>query len=98
MIARIAPIMNMRVIAMSLESPNIVDRLTTQNKWFFAGYMFLALLTAFAGWLVWRSGNKVQDAVRIDADVKISESTKLGNEANERAQKLENDNLILRGQ
>jgi hypothetical protein len=47
-----------------------------------------ALLVAFLTWLVWDSGNKVQEAISKDGDARIEEA-KLS------VKKLENDNLKL---
>jgi len=70
-----------RIIIMALESPNMIDRLTAQNKYFFWAYLAFAVLTAAAGWFVWRSGNKVQDAIRADAEAKIATANASGEQA-----------------
>jgi hypothetical protein len=38
----------------------------------FAAYIIILLFTAIATWLVWRSGNRVQDAIRDDADERMT--------------------------
>jgi hypothetical protein len=64
----------------------------------FAGYIFSGFLVAVMTYLVARSGNRVQDAIRKDADVRIAEARAEGATANERAARLEKDNLTLKGQ
>jgi len=75
----------------------------------FAAYVIIlvasALIVALLTYLVWRAGNKYQDAVRGEANARIAEAgnsaaqaNDSAQKANERAQKLESDNLTLRGQ
>lgn len=111
MAIRIAPIVN-TVIAMSTiqsSSPDI-ERAATQQTYLFVAYVSLLLLTLVGTVLLYRAGNRYQDAVKRDADARIAEarsSAAQANErageandgagkANERAQKLEHDNLTLR--
>jgi F0F1-type ATP synthase membrane subunit b/b' len=105
-------------------SPNAASATSTNNSsddniraaqrahnWTFGIYVVLLGLTVFGTYLVWKSGNKVQDAVQAEASARISEAnrgaseanqkaataTQTANEAHERAGNLEHDNLILRG-
>lgn len=92
-------------------SPAIQSATKTHNV-IFGVYVVVLILTVLGTVLVWKSGNKVQDAVKADADARIVEAkrgaaeadekaAKAGenaSKANERAQKLEGDNLTLRGQ
>lgn len=56
-----------------------------------------AIVITFLTWLVWDSGNKVQDAVQADADARIQEAKGVAAKADERSRQLEHDNLVLRG-
>jgi hypothetical protein len=81
---------------------------TKRSEHLFTVYIWVLIVTglvlAVLTWLVWDAGNKVQDAIRRDADAKIASAGKaagVANEAagkaNERAAALEHDNLELRG-
>jgi hypothetical protein len=102
----IAPIKNV-VIAMSTAQPaqSAVSKAAAQNKWLFAVYMVLLLVVAFVSWLLWRSGNNLQDAIRDEARKDIAAlnavaetAKKDAAEANDRAENLEHDNLTLSGE
>lgn len=89
-----------------------VENATSQNKLLFALYMLLLLLVALVSWLLWRSGNRLQDVIRVEANARIAEADSKAASANERAGKanaaagtanqrageLEKANLTLRGQ
>lgn len=45
----------------------LIDRLSTEHAWYFTGYILFLLLGGLFSWLLWRSGNRVQDAIRQDA-------------------------------
>jgi hypothetical protein len=62
----------------------------------FVGYVILLAITVLTIFLVWWSGNKAQDAIQSNASARIEEAKRAAAIANERAQKLENDNLKLR--
>src|SRR5579885_305170 len=68
-IARIVTPIKKVAIAMSTNQPaqSAVDKAATQNKLLFAVYMLLLLIVAFVSWLLWRSGNSLQDAIRDEA-------------------------------
>ena len=93
----VAPIKNM-VIAMSTaqSAPSAIDRAATQNKWLFAVYVLLLLFSAALTVLLWKSGNRLQDEIKRDADARILEAKAEAAKANERAESLEHDNLTLR--
>jgi hypothetical protein len=74
----------------SQASGSIADAQRTHNR-IFGVYVFLLFLTVIGTYWVWKSGNKVQDAVQAEANARIVEA-KQGVEA------LENQNLTLRGQ
>lgn len=80
----IATIKNM-VIAMSTIQSSPIDTATRQHNWLFAGYLLILLAAAVLTWLVWRSGNRVQDLARKEADARISESNAEAKRAGESA-------------
>ena len=65
---------------------NPIDELTRQHKWVFAGYMVLLGLMAIFSYWVWSSGNRVQEAIRKDADVRIAGANERAAEANRLAE------------
>jgi hypothetical protein len=84
------------VIAMSTNQPSEIERAATQQTYIFVGYVFLLLLTLVGTVILYRAGNKYQEAVKTDADARIEEAKreaakalKDAAEANERAAKLE---------
>jgi hypothetical protein len=84
----------------SLSGPSSVDPITEATRhhnWVFAAYIFAGFFLAVMTYLVARSGNKLQDVVRINADARIAEARAEGAKANERAEKLEKENLTLKG-
>jgi hypothetical protein len=80
----IAPTKNM-AIAMSTIQVSPIDAATRQHNWLFAGYLLILLAAAVLTWLVWRSGNRVQDLGRKEADARISESNAEAKRAGESA-------------
>lgn len=90
----------------SPSSIELADR--AQKRLFVVSVIFgvlAALVAALLAWLVWRASNKYQDTVKADADARIAEAQvkaadalKDAGTANETAQRLEGDNLTLRGQ
>jgi hypothetical protein len=68
---------------------NPVQALTRQHNWVFGGYMVLIVLAAVFTYWVWRSGNRVQDAIQADAKARIEE-------AKSATAKIEQDNIRLR--
>jgi hypothetical protein len=69
-----------------------------QHKLIYAAYIGAGFLLALMTWLFARSSDRIQDIVRRDADARIEEAKATGSKANERAEKLENANLTLKGQ
>jgi len=70
-----------------------IELATKRTNRIFLAYIVLlvvtALLVALFTWLTWDSGNKLQDAIRSDANARIEE-------AKRGVAKLENDNVVLR--
>lgn len=85
------------VIAMSIiqSDPSAIERAATAHKWLFTGYILLLLFTALMTWLVWQSGNKLQDAIRNDAEAKIESAKAEAANATKQAEELKNENLKL---
>ena len=69
----------------------------TRHNRIFGAYVLILVLTVLGTYLVWNSGNKVQDAVQADADARIAQAKATSDQADARSKKLENDNLILSG-
>src|SRR5262245_26640323 len=99
-------IRNRGIIMSSIESAHaMIEKLSIQHTWYFTGYIVFVLLSGLFTWLLWRSGNRLQDAIRHDANARIAEAS-LGAEqakasaakAHERAENLEHGNLTLRTQ
>lgn len=67
-----------------------------QHNWIFGAYVLILALTVIGTYLVWSSGNKVQDAIQADANARIGEANSNAASANERAISLEHENLALR--
>lgn len=100
--------------AIDTSSSNVspIEAATRVHNLVYLGYVVVLVLAAFFTWLAWKTGNKVQDAIRADANARIAEADSkaeiakhgaaTANEgaakANERATALENANLTLRGQ
>jgi hypothetical protein len=78
-----------------------IDAATRRNVRLFIAYIVFVLVTAVIGaifiWLTWDSGNKVQEAIRQDADARIREADARIQEAKRDVEKLEGDNLKLGG-
>lgn len=75
---------NPMIAVQSSESKSVIERAVTTHNRLFWGYVFVLVLTALFTWLVWWSGNRLQEAIRADADARIAE-------ANERAGKAAAD-------
>lgn len=75
---------------------NAIEQATRQNSWLFAVYMLVIVVGAMLTFLLWMSGNRVQDAIVADANARIEEAKSTAAGANERSKTLENDNLKLR--
>jgi hypothetical protein len=68
-----------------MKPANPIDALARQHTRIFAGNMVLILLGALFTYWVWRSGNRVQEAIRSDADARIEEAKAAAAQANQRA-------------
>jgi hypothetical protein len=67
----------------------------TQNRIFIALTIFSAL-TVLASIAQYFVGNKLAEAYKSDSDLQSTEAKTIGANANERAEKLENENLLLK--
>ncbi|HEV7486535.1 MAG TPA: hypothetical protein VGQ65_12730 [Thermoanaerobaculia bacterium] len=79
--------------AIDTSSSNVspIEAATRVHNLVYLAYVAVLVLAAFFTWLAWKTGNKVQDAIRADADARIAEASSKGTA-------LENANLTLRGQ
>jgi hypothetical protein len=50
---------------------NAIQAASTQNKWLFVLYMVCIVGAAVLTYLLWQSGNKVQDVIMADANARI---------------------------
>jgi hypothetical protein len=76
------------------DTPEIATAGRAQRNWFwlYAGLLVLMAVVIVVGRL---AATKYQDLVKADADRRIAESLEGAAKANERAEKLENQNLLL---
>jgi hypothetical protein len=76
------------------DSPEIAAAANAQRNWFwiYAGLLFLMAIVIVVGRL---AATKYQDLVKADANLRIAEALEGAAKANERAEKLENQNLVL---
>lgn len=72
-----------------------IESATRHNKWIFLLYMAFVIGGAVLTYLLWRSGNTVQNAIVADADARIEEAKTTAAQANERSKNLERENLVL---
>ncbi len=75
-------------------SPSEAVRIAAKNhtfwfKWYVGWIVIGALVSVFLTWMVWRSGNLLQDAAVADANKAAGDANKAAGDANERAGKLE---------
>jgi hypothetical protein len=94
---KMAPtIANVMITMMMAQSTGdrAIDAATRRNGRIFVAYIVVLLVTAVVisvfTWLTWDSGNKLQDAIRQDANARIEE-------AKQGVKQLEKDNLRLGG-
>ena len=79
----VAPIITMAIAMSSQSNPSeIATAAWIHTLWFWA-YVGLLLLTAVATVLLWRAGNKYQDAIKGDAEARIEEAKTEAAKANE---------------
>ena len=97
--------MSVTSVASQPLAQDAIAKASSQNRAFFFVYMILVIGLAVLTYLLWRSGNKVQDAIVADANARIGEAQQKASEANaeagranQRAGELEQNNLTLRGQ
>lgn len=99
------PIITMtNAMSVTPSASNAVDALTRQHNWIFGTYMMLLLAGLVLTYFVWKSGNRVQDAIQAEAGARTSEARaeaerahSEASTANQRVQELEQANLTLRG-
>src|SRR5579864_554044 len=90
-----APTIANTMIAMTMvqsSGDRAIDAATARNGRIFVAYIVVLLVTAIIiavfTWLTWDSGNKLQDAIRQDANARIQE-------ARQGVAQLQQDNLAL---
>jgi hypothetical protein len=66
----IAAILMMR----SPDIPALVERVSSLHRWIAIAYIGSLLLAALFSYLLWSSGNKVQDALRAESDARIADA------------------------
>ncbi|HEY6168425.1 MAG TPA: hypothetical protein VI454_10325 [Verrucomicrobiae bacterium] len=66
-----------------------IEAATRAHNWVYAGYVLVLLLAAFFTWYAWRTGNRVQEAIRADADARIAEADSKAQQAKEGAAKAD---------
>ena len=76
-------------------TPPTVENATYAYTVFFTLYMLVLIFTVIFTALVWRSGNKVQDAITADANVKIEQAKKDAAKANLTSEHIKQNNIIL---
>jgi hypothetical protein len=69
----IPPTITALVMMQSSDIPDLVERASSAHRWIALGYIASLLLAALFSYLLWASGNKVQDALRTDADARIAQ-------------------------
>jgi hypothetical protein len=72
-------------------SGELIKAAQTRHNRIFGAYVLILVLTVLGTYLVWNSGNKVQEAIQADASARIEE-------AKQGVEQLTNDNLTLSSQ
>ena len=81
-------IMNMLSAQSATESGgSSVQAAMRHNQWVFAAYMLLLVLVAVFTYFLWKSGNRLQKAIRNDANARIEEAKNEAAQANRIAEK-----------
>ena len=82
------------------QAGSVIDAAAKRHARLFAASIVVLVVTALVialfTWLVWDSGNKLQDAIQADASARIEEAKSTAARADERSKNLEHDNLLLR--
>ncbi|MFZ0911770.1 MAG: hypothetical protein WBQ76_11380 [Candidatus Korobacteraceae bacterium] len=77
-----------------------IEAATERHGRIFAAYIVALVVTALVvtlfTWLVWDSGNKVQDALQTEANARIGEANAKADQAKEQTAKIEKENIVLR--
>jgi hypothetical protein len=94
------PIAQMQNQSVTSTTPSEAVRVATNNsafwfKWYVGWAVFAVLVSVFLTWMVWRSGNLLQEAAVADANKAAGDANKAAGEANERAAKLEKEAVAL---
>lgn len=87
------------IFSSSLSASSKDDPVIAANRFHtgvFIAYVVILVLAAGFQWWVWSTGNRLQDAIRANSDARIAEARAEGAKANERAEKLEQENIGLR--
>jgi hypothetical protein len=61
-------------IQSSGSSASEIGRAASVHFWLFVAYFGVLVLAALLTWAVWHSGNRLQDAIRADAEAKIADA------------------------
>src|SRR5690242_10298210 len=77
---------SMNAQSASDSSRNTLELATRQNNWIFGAYMLLLILVLICTYLLWKSGNNVQETIRRDANARIAQAGQRSDEANALAQ------------
>jgi hypothetical protein len=64
----------------------IIRAAQTRHNRIFGAYVLILVLTVIGTYLVWSSGNEVQDAVQAEANARIEEAKAVAAQANQRAE------------
>lgn len=79
--------MMQQIPAMAAQSSNssasAIERAANLHAWLFVAYLGVLVLAAVLTWLVWHSGNKLQDAIRVDSEASIAAARRDAALANE---------------
>jgi hypothetical protein len=67
----------------SSSSASAIERAASLHFWLFIAYIGVLVLAAVLTWLVWHSGNKLQDAIRADSEANIAAARRDAALANE---------------
>jgi hypothetical protein len=62
------------LIMRSSDIPVLVERVSSLHRWIAIAYIGSLLLAALFSYLLWSSGNKVQDALRAESDARIADA------------------------
>jgi hypothetical protein len=78
-----------------MESGSKIATLASRHAWFFYTSVGLALLTVFFSYIVWKSGNDLQDAQRRATELQVENAKAAAATANQNTEALKKENLEL---